>query len=50
MSNLYREDLVNMSPEAIVEAKRAGRLDAALRGECRPGPEASETSTADDSE
>lgn len=38
MSDLYREDLAGMSPEAIVEAYRAGRFDAALRGE-RPDPE-----------
>lgn len=36
---LRREDLASMSPEAIVEAKRAGRLDAILRGERRPEPE-----------
>lgn len=43
MDNLYREDLVGMSPEAIVEAYRAGRFDAALRGERRPEPEPSTT-------
>lgn len=36
MSDLYREDLVGMEPEAIVEAYRDGRLNAALRGERRP--------------
>lgn len=46
MSDLYPEDLVGMSPQAIVEAYRAGRLDAALRGERRPEPESeSEQST-----
>ena len=36
MSDLYPEDLAGMSPREIVEAYRAGRLDAALRGERRP--------------
>lgn len=39
MSNPYREDLSRMSPEEIVKAYRAGWLDAALRGEPRPGSE-----------
>ena len=47
-SNLYPEDLVGMSPREVVEAYRAGRFDAALRGERRPEP--SEQSTTDDSE
>lgn len=39
MSDLYPGDLAGMSPQAIVEAYRTGRLDAALRGERRPDPE-----------
>ena len=42
-SNLYPEDLAGMSPRAIVEAYRAGRFDAALRGERRPEPKQSAT-------
>lgn len=47
MNNSYREPLSGMSPEEIVEAYRAGRLNAFLRGERQPEPPKVDPTTGD---
>lgn len=43
MNVLYRKALAKIPSEAVLEAYRAGRLDALLRGEVQPEPESSTT-------
>lgn len=43
MNVLYRKALAKVPSEAVLEAYRAGRLDALLRGEVQPEPESSTT-------
>lgn len=47
MSNLYREPLSGMAAEEIVEAYRAGRLNAFLHGERQPEPPKVDPTTGD---
>jgi len=47
VNSLYREALAKMTAEEIVEAYRAGRLDAVLHGERRPEPPRADPTTGD---